>query len=164
MSAKLSLFVLVVVSVLLALLLDVYPLPLEYRLLRPQFTLLIVIYWIFILPQSASLLAVLILGILQDMIMGTPLGQHPLMLLPVTWLCLRSYRRVRHFSRWQEMLWVWILVSVALLVGYWVQGLAGVNFSGFDLLLPGLTSAMIWPLLALLLDALRRRYRISRQV
>ncbi len=164
MTLRWSLLGLLSISVLLALLLDIYPLPLEYRLLRPQFTLLVVIYWLFVMPQSASMLALLALGLVQDMLLGVPLGQHPLMLLPVAWLCLRSYRRVRHFSRWQEMLWVWLLVTVALLMGYWVQSLAGVSFRGLDLLLPALTSATLWPLVALLLDWWRRRYRISREV
>src|SRR5690606_30698867 len=127
-------------------------------------TLLVVIYWVFILPQSASMLALMALGIVQDMLMGTPLGQHALMLMPVIWLCLRSYRRVRHFSRWQEVLWVLVLISVALLVGYWVQSLTGRRIDSIYLLLPALTSAFVWPLLALLLDRLRSFYRISREI
>ncbi|HEY7885984.1 MAG TPA: rod shape-determining protein MreD [Cellvibrionaceae bacterium] len=164
MHPKLLVLSLIVVSVLLALLLDTYPLALEYRLLRPQFTLLVVIYWVFILPQGASMLALMALGIVQDLLMGSPLGQHALMLMPVAWLCLRSYRRVRHFSRWQEVLWVLVLVAIALLVGYWVQSLVGRRIDSIYLLLPALTSALIWPLLALLLDKWRGFYRISRQV
>src|SRR5690554_6741673 len=112
MHPRVYVFILVLASVLLALLLDTYPLAFEYRLLRPQFTLLVVIYWLFVLPQSSSMLALMALGIVQDMLVGTPLGQHALMLLPVAWLCLRSYRRVKHFSRWQEVLWVVVLVAI----------------------------------------------------
>ena len=164
MQSRVPTYSLIILSVLFALLLDIYPLPFEYRILRPQFVLLVVIYWIFILPQGASLLLLLVLGVLQDVISGAPIGQHPLMLMPLAYLCLRSYRRARHFSRWQEVLWVFILVAAAELVAYWVQSLLGRRFSGFEFLLPALASALVWPGVALALDGFRRRYRISRQV
>lgn len=164
MTMRWSLLFLLSLSVLLALLLDIYPLPLEYRLLRPQFTLLVVVYWLLVLPQSASMLGLLALSLVQDMLLAAPLGQHALMLLPVAWLCLRSYRRVRHFSRWQEVFWVGLLMVIALLMSYWVQSLSGIEFSSAHLFLPALASAIFWPFIVLVLDRLRRRYRISREV
>jgi rod shape-determining protein MreD len=155
---------LVVVSVFIALLLDVYPLALEYRLLRPQFVLLVVIYWVYVLPQSSSMVALLLLGLLMDVTVGAPLGQYPLVFVVVGYLCLRSYRRVRHFSRWQESLWVLLLVMCAQLLIYWVQALAGQTAAGVMFLLPALASACCWPLLAMVFDSLRRTYRIARQV
>ncbi|MDO3382844.1 rod shape-determining protein MreD [Gilvimarinus algae] len=157
-------YALVLATILLATLLDIYPLEFEHQIFRPQFVLLVAIYWIYVLPQSTSMTLLLILGLLQDVIVGTPLGQHPLMLTLVGYLCLRSYRRMRHFARWQEALWVFVLVVLAQLVAYWVQSLAGREFAGLEFMMPALASASVWPMLALILDAVRRRYRISRQI
>lgn len=161
---RVSVYILVVLTVFVAMLLDVYPLALEYRVFRPQFTLLVVIYWVYILPQSSSMALLLLLGLLQDVTVGAPLGQHPLMLVMVGYLCLRSYRRVRHFARWQESLWVLLLVASAQLLAYWVQALHGRQMDGFEFLLPAVASACCWPLLAMVFDRLRRHYRIARQV
>src|SRR5690554_201894 len=161
---RLPTYVLIFLTLLVAILLDVYPLPLEYRIFRPPFVLLVAIYWIYVLPQSCSMLLLLLLGLLFDVTVDTPLVQHPLMLILVSYLCLRSYRRVRHFARWQESLWVLLLVASAQLLAYWAQALGGRQMSGFEFLLPALAGACCWPLMAMLLDRLRRHYRIARQV
>lgn len=157
-------YILIVLMLFVAMLLDVYPLALEYRIFRPQFVLLVVIYWVYILPQSSSMTLLILLGVLLDVTVGSPLGQHPLMLIVVSYLCLRSYRRVRHFARWQESLWVLMLIACAQLLAYWVQALGGRQMDGFEFLLPAIASACCWPLLAMLFDGLRRHYRIARQV
>ncbi|UTF59673.1 rod shape-determining protein MreD [Gilvimarinus sp. DA14] len=157
-------YLLVLTTLLFALLLDIYPLPFDYQIFRPQFVLLVVIYWINVLPQSTSMTLLLVLGLVQDIVVGTPLGQHPLMLTVVGYLCLRTYRRVRHFARWQAALWVFFLVVLAQLLAYWVQSLLGREFAAAEFMLPALASASVWPLLSLLLDGLRRRHRIARQV
>ncbi|MBU2885432.1 rod shape-determining protein MreD [Gilvimarinus agarilyticus] len=151
-------------SLLLAFLLDIYPLALEYRVLRPQFVLLVAIYWVFVLPQSASMTLLFLLGLMQDIVVGVPLGQHALIFVVVAYLCLRSCRRVRHFARWQEALWILCLVALGQAISGWVQSLAGREITGWQFLLPALASASVWPLLSLVMDVLRRYYRIARQI
>ncbi len=157
-------YLLVLTTLCLALLLDIYPLPFDYQIFRPQFVLLVVIYWINILPQSTSMTLLLLLGLVQDIVIGSPLGQHPLMLMVVGYLCLRTYRRARHFARWQGALWVFFLVVLAQLLAYWVQSLLGRAFVAAEFMIPALASASVWPLLSLILDTLRRRHRIARQI
>ncbi|WP_049723610.1 rod shape-determining protein MreD [Gilvimarinus polysaccharolyticus] len=161
---RLPALVLIVLTLFVAILLDVYPLALEHRIFRPQFVLLVVIYWVYVLPQSCSMAALIILGVLLDVTVGSPLGQHPLVLVVTSYLCLRSYRRVRHFTHWQESLWILLLVACAQLIAYWVQSLSGRQMEGFGFLLPSVASACCWPVIAILFDRLRRLYRISRQV
>ena len=155
---------LIFATVLFALLLDIYPLSFEYQTFRPQFVLLVVIYWINILPQSTSMILLLVLGVVQDTVVGTPLGQHGLVLVLVGYLCLRTYRRVRHFARWQVALWVFLLVLLGQCLSYWVQSLQGRELTSLGFVLPALASASLWPLLSMLLDALRRTQRIARQI
>ena len=50
---------LVLVALLLALTLAVYPLPLDWRWWRPEFVMLVVVYWVFTLPDHVSLTQVL---------------------------------------------------------------------------------------------------------
>lgn len=146
----------------LALILTVLPLPLEWRWWRPEFVLLLVIYWTFTMPQRTSLLMLLGLGLFQDVLVGAPLGQHALILLIVAYICIQSYQRVRNYTRWQQCLWVFVLVGVGQLIDNWVQSMAGRPLSGLQFLYPAMTTAALWPLLFPVMEKLRRYYRIER--
>lgn len=162
-STRLPLYSLIITSVFVALLLDIYPLPFEYRIFRPQFSLMVAIYWIYVLPQSTRMSWLFFLGVIQDILDGSPIGQHVLALLFVTYISLRSCQRVRHFALWQKTLWVFVLVSVAQLINYWVQSFAGREIQGLGFLVSAASSACLWPFLYSLLGMLRRRYRILRE-
>lgn len=146
----------------LALVLAVYPLPLELRWWRPDVVLLLAIYWVFTLPHRANLWLLVALGLTQDLIEGAPLGQHVLALMIVTYICMHSYQRVRNYALWQQVCWVFVLVGIGQVIDNWVQGLAGRPLSGLTLLYPALTSALLWPLIFPVLEKLRRYYRIAR--
>ncbi|WP_232522315.1 rod shape-determining protein MreD [Marinimicrobium alkaliphilum] len=147
--------------ILLGLLLSVYPLPLELRWWRPAWVLLIVIYWLFTAPEDFSLTFVFGLGLVQDLITGSPLGQHSLGLVIVSYICLQSYQRVRNYARWQQALWVFVLVGISQVIGNWVYSMSGLTVSGMQFLYPALTSALLWPLMFRILEIFRTANRIS---
>jgi rod shape-determining protein MreD len=147
-------------SLAVALLLNIYPLPMEWRWWRPDFVLIVVIYWMYLLPLSLSLVAVCCFGILLDALEGMPFGQHGLALVILAYICLLTYQRVRNYSIWQYSLWVFFLVTIAQLTDTWVQAMSGRPVPGLEFLLPAFASACFWPLCYLGLERIRRRYRI----
>ncbi|MGD8175457.1 rod shape-determining protein MreD [Marinimicrobium sp. ARAG 43.8] len=149
------------VAVVVALMLAVYPLPLEWRWWRPEFLMLVVIYWVFVLPDQISLTLVFLLGLVQDLVEGTALGEHALGLVIVAYIGLQSYRRVANFALWQQACWVFLLVGIAQVTSNWVHTLDGGHVGGMQFLYPALTSALLWFPLHLLFEALRHRYRIQ---
>ncbi|MAN53274.1 MULTISPECIES: rod shape-determining protein MreD [Marinimicrobium] len=152
---------LVLVALLLALTLAVYPLPLDWRWWRPEFVMLVVVYWVFTLPDHVSLTQVALLGLIQDLVEGTPLGQHALGLVIVTYIALQSYRRFGNYALWQQACWVFVLVGIAQMTSNWVHSLAGGHVSGLQFLYPALVSAVLWPLVHIGFGGLRHRYRIQ---
>ncbi|MDQ2075119.1 rod shape-determining protein MreD [Marinimicrobium sp. ABcell2] len=151
----------VIGAVLVALLLAVYPLPLDWRWGRPAFLLLLVIYWSLIVPGRTSLTLVWCLGLVQDLITGTPLGQHALGMVIVTYICLQSYQRVCNYGLWQQACWVFVLVGISQLTANWVYTMSGGNAPGLYFLLPAFTSALLWPFCYRLLEHLRHRFAVS---
>ncbi len=147
---------------MVALLLEVLPLPQEWRWWRPEFVLLMAIYWTFTLPHRISLMLLMGLGLFLDVLEGSPLGQNALTLLIVCYICMQSYQRVRNYTRWQQCCWVFILIGIGQLIDNWVQSMIGRPLSGFQFLYPALISALLWPLLFPLMEKLRRYYRINR--
>jgi rod shape-determining protein MreD len=142
-------------TLVLAMLLSVYPLPLALRWWRPEFVLMMVIYWIYTAPVRTSLLGLCVLGFFLDVLEGVPFGQHGLSLIIIAYVCILSYQRVRNYSVGQQSCWVFVLI------GNWVQAISGRPVSGLEFLLPAFASACFWPVCYLGLERLRRRYRIA---
>ena len=154
-------YLVVVASFLVALVLSVYPLPIGWRWCRPEFVLLLSIYWILVFPLTISLFFLCGVGLFQDLLEGVPLGQHSLSLVIVAYICVLSYQRVRNFGLWKEAGWIFVLVGLAQLPANWVQTMAGRPLPGLMFLIPAFTSGLIWPVIRTAMDGVCRHYRIS---
>ena len=142
LSPQLNLYVVIALSFLVSLVLSVYPLPMDMRWWRPEFVLIVAIYWIFFMPLTVSFTLLCALGLFQDLLEGVPFGQHSLGLVIVAYICILSYQRVRNFSIWRQSGWIFVLVGIAQLTDNWVQGMAGRPLSGIQFLYPAFTSAL----------------------
>lgn len=158
LSPQLNLYFIVALSFLVALVLSVYPLPMDMRWWRPEFVLVVAIYWIFFMPLTVSFTLLCALGLFQDLLEGVPFGQHSLGLVIVAYICILSYQRVRNFSIWRQSGWIFVLVGIAQLTDNWVQGMAGRPLSGVQFLYPALTSALLWPVCSWWLNGMTHRY------
>jgi rod shape-determining protein MreD len=156
--SRVNLYLVMALSFLLALILSVYPLPMGMRWWRPEFVLVVAIYWIFFMPLTVSFTLLCVLGLFQDLLEGVPFGQHSLGLVIVAYICILSYQRVRNFSIWRQSGWIFVLVGIAQLTDNWVQGMAGRPLSGIQFLYPAITSALVWPALDWWLEGMNRRY------
>lgn len=154
-------YMVILASFAVALVLAVYPLPLECRWWRPEFVLLVAIFWISVFPLTISLFFLCFVGLYQDLLEGVPFGQHSLSLVIVAYICILSYQRVRNFAIWKEAGWIFVLVGLAQLPGNWVQSMSGRPMSGLVFLAPAFSSALVWPLVKMLLDRVSRHYRIT---
>lgn len=161
MSQRWNGYIVILITFAAALILSVYPLPLGWRWWRPEFVLLLVIYWISVFPLTISFFFLCGVGLFQDLLEGVPLGQHSLSLIIVAYICVLSYQRVRNFGVWKEAGWIFVLVGLAQLPENWVQSMGGRPLTGLLFLAPALTSALVWPIFRGILDSVTRHYRIS---
>lgn len=148
-------------SFLLALLLMIFPLPPGIAWLRPEFVPMLVVYWVLVMPQQSSLLFIWVLGCSQDLLEGVMLGQHAMALMVVAYVCLLSYQRMINYTLWHQTFFVFVLVGLYQLVDNWVHSLQGSAANSLVFLLPAITSALIWPVLWMLLERVRHSYRIT---
>jgi len=143
------------------LLLSIYPLAPSYRWYRPEWVLLLLIYWVLLMPYFIGPGWWWGVGLLQDVVTGSVLGQHALGTVIVGYLCLLSYQRIRNYTLWQQACWVFVVVGIAAVIYQWVNSLQGMHTVGLKFLWPAFISALIWPLFVFGLDQLRRHYRIQ---
>lgn len=160
-TSSFNLYLLMFASFLLALLLCVYPLPMELRWWRPEFVLMVAIYWIIAMPFGISLLALCALGLFQDLLEAVPFGQHSLGFIVVSYICLFSYQRVRNFTLLKQMVFIFVIISIAQLTDNWVQGMAGRPLAGIRFIYAAISSALVWPLVRYCMDYAVHKMRVT---
>ncbi len=145
----------IITSFIVALLLAVYPLQVDWRWWRPEFIALLVIYWSMYTPHNFGIAAAWGVGLVQDLVEICPLGQNSLGLIVVAYICHLSYQRIRNYALWQQAMWVFVLVGIYQLFGNWVGGLVDEGVESPIFLLSAIVSGFMWPLIVVLLQRIR---------
>ena len=136
-------------------------LPMELGYLRPDWVLLVLIYWVIALPHRIGIGTAWCLGLLMDVLLGSLFGQHALSFVLVAYVSVSLYQRLRMFAVWQQSLVVFAMIGVHEVLGFWVESIAGLAQWSIWLLLPAVISALMWPWVFLALRFLRRSFRIA---
>ena len=144
----------IALSFIAALALTVVPLPDWLAPLRPEWVVLVLIYWCMALPERIGVGIAWLTGLLLDVLRSGLLGQHALSLAVVAYITLQLYQRLRIFPLWQQAFSVFILVLLHLMRNQ-DQGISGNPLtSGLDT--PAFSSTLAWPFV-LCCRGLRRR-------
>ncbi|MEP6389372.1 MAG: rod shape-determining protein MreD [Halioglobus sp.] len=151
----------ILLSILVALILAVTPMPAWSVWGRPEWVALVVIYWTIALPHRVGIFTALLIGIAMDVLEGAVLGQNAFALVVVSLLAMVLYQRLRVFSLWQQSMVVFVLVGINQLICQWVQNLEGAGAQSLLFLLPACSSALLWPVVLHSLRGLRRFYRVT---
>ena len=142
-------------SLLLALLLALLPLPAVLLPLRPYWLALVLAYWVIEAPDRAGLGVAFLVGLFADLTLGGLLGEQALRLTIMAFILQRFRARLRFFPLSQQAL----ALGGLLLNDRIVE--AAIHFLLEQPLLPPqywwapLIGMLLWPPLFVLLDALR---------
>jgi rod shape-determining protein MreD len=137
-----------------ALILSALPLPDSVAAFRPDWAVIVLIYWSLIAPRRYGLLTALWMGLALDTLSGALLGQHALALLIVVYLSQRFYLRIRVFPMSQLAVTVVLLLSVYQFTLFWIDGVAGRTVPLIERWGPVVSGAVVF---ALILTAFDRR-------
>jgi len=102
-----------------ALAITLFPVPVLLAPLRPDWTTLVLIYWIIALPHRVGVGTGWVVGMFQDAATGTLLGQQALGMTVVAYLVLLLYQRIRNYPVWQQAIIVMIFIALACWSGRW---------------------------------------------
>ncbi len=151
----------IVLSLLIALVLTLLPLPYWAAPYRPDWVALVLIYWCLALPERVNVGIGWGMGLLLDGLSGTLLGQHALGLTVVTYLTANLHLRIRLFPIWQQALTVMVLLTADQILVLWVNGILGRPPHSWLYWAPSLTGMLLWPWLFASLRDLRRRFKVT---
>ena len=144
-------------SALVALALAVLPLPGALDAFRPDFLVLVVLYWSIESPRAGGLTLAFVSGLALDMIHGVVLGQHALALTLMAGWATHLRLRLRVFSMLSQCLTIFALLTGYQFVLFWVDGATGNPVTTFGRWLAPVIGAILWPLLAGILSRLHER-------
>lgn len=148
-------------SVLVALVLQIVPLPSQVDVYRPDWVLVVLAYWSMALPHRVNVGVAFITGVAMDVLVGTTLGIHSLGLSLSVYILAANYQRLRNYSVWQQAIIIGLMSSLYHLMTFWVQHLLTDIYFQVDYLWPVLTSMVLWPWVFWLLRRTRRQFSIS---
>lgn len=150
----------IVISFLVAFILSVTSFGYQWRWFRPEFTLLLLIYWSMFAPEYFGLLSAWCVGLAMDLLALYPLGFHAMGTLLVSYIAFSIYRRIRNYILWHQAVWVFLLVAVFQLFSNWLGGFFGKAVDSLIFLIPAFLSALLWPLLVVVLGRLRIQFHL----
>jgi len=145
------------VSCIVALALAILPLPEAIDAFRPDFLVLVVLYWSIAAPRAGGLLLAFAAGLALDIIQGVVLGQHALALTLMAAWAMHLRLRLRVFSVLSQSLTIFALLTGYQFILFWVDGATGNPVTSFSRWLAPVIGALIWPLLAEFLGRLHQR-------
>jgi rod shape-determining protein MreD len=123
----------------------------------PDVLALVIVFWCINQPRKVGMGIAFVLGLLMDVVDGTLIGQHALGYTLLAFGAYIMHRRIHWFTQWQQALHVLVLLVVAETVMLAVRMVAGGTFPGLMIYLGSVISALLWPVVAVLLLVPQRR-------
>ena len=151
-------FRVVSLSIIVAFMLTVMPLPHWAVELRPDWVTLVLIYWAMALPARIGVTIAWLCGIMLDVSTGAILGQHALGHVLAIYIVHTQHQRLRVASLLQQSIVVLFLLLLKQLVVLWVNGIVGRAPDTWLFFLQSPIGAMIWPWVYIIMRDLRRKF------
>lgn len=147
------------VSLVLALLLGLVPLPDTLQALRPYWLALVLAYWVLEAPDKIGLGMAFVLGLVADLAFGGLLGEQAMRLVILTFILDRFRPRMRFFPLSQQALAIGGLLLNDRVVGLVIHTVLGAVQLPWTYWVAPLLGVLLWAPLYLMLDALRLNRR-----
>lgn len=150
---------LIYISFLIVMMLDFIPFSGSLFYWLPEFTAMMLYYWLINRPQSVGIGTAFVLGLLLDIGTASPLGQHALAYIVSAYLIIH-YRRqlaIQNYGLQAVMVAVALFLSELILVGIRLR--VDQRFVGWLTFLSPFIGALLWPMLnKIMVSILNFRY------
>lgn len=146
-------------AVLLAYLLTLMPMPGGLLYAKPFWLGLLVIWMGLEWPSRGGLGFAFAVGLGADLLLGTWFGEHALRLVVLAFIVRRFRPRLRFFTLWQQSLAVGALLLNDRVVVLMLRSFAEPVALDALFWLPAAIGVLLWPLLVVVADDVRRRVR-----
>ncbi len=151
-----STVLLIIFTLIIAMMLMLMPMPYWAQAYRPEWLMLVLIYWCIALPEKVGVGIAWALGLCVDVIQGALLGQHALGFAITAYIAIRFHQRVRNYPLHQQSLFVGMILLPYMSLSLWTLGILGEDPKSWLYWAPVVTSVLIWPWIYLVMRAIRK--------
>lgn len=141
-----------IVSIILALLLSITPLPDAIIAYRPLILTLVCIYWAIYHSSDFGLGKAFVIGLFLDVLHGTLLGQTSLCLVAITAACMYYQRSFRMSPIFQQILFVLMFCALYQFLFIWTDSINERPLATQARMLTALISALLWPAIVVIMN------------
>lgn len=131
-------------SLLLALICQLLPWDGFGLQIRPDFLLLVLIYWLLRAPYLCNIGTAWFAGLLIDLATGGLFGQNALAYALTAFFAVRYQRRLALFNIWQQTAYVFALLIFTQITVMVLKLFAGDNVPGWEYFLHSISSILLW--------------------
>lgn len=114
--------------------------------LRPDFMLLVIIFWLLRAPNQCNVGTAWFVGLCVDLATGGTFGQYALAYTVTAFVAVVYQRRLVLFNSTQQLVYVFSLLILSQLVLLILKAFAGTESLGWTYFLPSITGVLIWQL------------------
>lgn len=146
----------VYLTLIIALLCQLYPWVGQGIIFRPAFMLVVLLYWLLRAPNLCNVGTAWLAGLLVDLATGSLLGQHALSFTITAYIALTYQRRLVLFNGWQLAGYVLALLIIERIVILLLKVFAGNENPGLQYFWPVVAGLLLWHFMILMFGGLTR--------
>lgn len=151
----------IAMSFLVAMVLEIIPWPTSLHSFKPAWLLLVLTYWILAMPSKISVDSAFLMGVVWDLVLGSTLGVHALVLSIFAYVLAINNIFLRNLSLWMQGVLV-ILAFFSVRIGIFIVEFflhnADFNWQEF---FGAITSGILWPWIFLLFHKITHQLHIE---
>jgi rod shape-determining protein MreD len=115
-------------------------------MLRPEFALLVMLYWLLRAPHMCNIGTAWLIGLLTDLASGSLFGQYALAYVLTAFIAVIYQRRLALFNYWQQSGYVFLLLLFSQMTLLVLKLFSGAAFPGWNYFLPSVSGILLWQL------------------
>jgi len=143
----------VLLTILVALILNFIPLNASLHTLRPDFVALVILYWCINQPRQMGMFIAFCTGLMMDVHLAGILGHHAMTYCMIVYIASIFRRRISIFELIKQAPQIGLILVIMQSFQILITLLSGAHFPGWNFFLASLSGTVAWPLVSYYLSA-----------
>lgn len=147
-------FLLIWLTIIVALVLSLLKLPIIVNNFVPNYVPMIVLYWVIFAPEKVNVGVSWLVGLLLDLLLGSTLGIHAAAMGFMAWIVVSQFQNIGFYSLLQKTIVVGTVNFIGQFLLFWIEHVFGVVTVDYDMFWSCLTTLILWPVFCGILNML----------
>ncbi|OOF42419.1 rod shape-determining protein MreD [Rodentibacter rarus] len=142
---------------IVALVMELAPWPVGFQAFKPAWLVLVLTYWVLAIPNKINIGVAFWIGLIWDLVLGSTLGIHALVLSTVFYFIAKNHLILRNLSLWFQSLLIIIFVFLIRFSIFLVELFLHSATFNWQEIFGAIASGILWPWVFLLMRKVRRK-------